>query len=1129
MKKKLIKGSSCLFDDTPKIYRTMKLICLFMFVALLQVSASSYSQTKKLTLVGKNLSLEEVFELIQNQSEFSFLYNLKQVDLSKEVDVDFKNEQVEKILNHVLKGSNITYTVDNRLIVIHKEKEFDLKFGFAETQQKPVAGKVTDSGGQPLPGVTVVVKGTTQGTVTNADGNYSLTNIPDDATLVFSFVGMKTQEVVVGSQTSINITMEEETIGIEEVVAIGYGTMKKSDLTGSVSSVQGDEIAKKASSTMVSQALQGTTPGLMITRNGASAADASATIRIRGVTTIGDSNPLIIIDGIPASSLDRVNPNDIESISVLKDAASAAIYGSRAAAGVIVVTTKRAKDGQLNLTYDYNYTLEQPTRQASYTNAVDYMRLFNERTWNDNPAGGEYPQFSKDFIENYPDLHAQDPDNYPDTDFHGLMLKKWAYKNRHTVSLSAGTKNIKSFVSFNVDDTEGLYMGKNYDRFTIRANNDITINQYFSADLNFNGLYSIDTEPQSSQSGKAVMPGQVLAAIYPAEWSDGRIAPGKGGENPYAVLKHAGSIETRSSLFGGKFQLNFTPFDNLTFSAAYSAELYNVKEKDFRKQVTYTRYEDPLTVAGFIFQRSGNTTRLEENRNDRLSRTLQFLVNYTKSIDQHNLKLMAGFEENSDFNESLGAFRDEYLLKNFPYLDLGNANYQFNNGSAWEYANRSFFGRVIYNFDNKYLIQSNVRYDGSSRFHKDYRWGLFPSVSAGWVVSEEPFMEDVNKMSFLKIRASWGSLGNERIGNYPYQATIGFNDLVLFQGTKVVAAQGAGVMDYKIPNISWETTESYDFGIDLGFIENKLMVTADYYKKTTKDMLLALEIPNFIGLSNPQQNTGNMYTNGWELSLAWNDQKGDFKYSINAHISDSKSIMGDLGGTEFLGSQVKFEGSEFNEWYGYKSDGLYQTQEEVDNSATLYSNIKPGDIKYVDISGPDGEPDGKISAEYDRVLLGGSLPRYLYGGNIDVGYKNIALSIIFQGVGKQNSRIEEDWVNPFNEFPSLIDGNSWSLYNTDKQNQKVRYPRLTSTNRPNNFTSSDFWLFNGAYFRLKNISLRYNVPQSLVSKLKLNSVRIIANSSDLFSIDNYPDGWDPETTSNYWINRAFTLGLSVKF
>ena len=1107
-----------------KIIVMRNALIILLFGTFQVLATESYSQTTRLNINMKGVTIKDVLSRIEDESNFYFLYNSKLINVNKKVDLSVKNEKIETVLNQIFDNNKVNFLFkDNHIIISPKETIID--------QQKKITGKVVDDTGEPLPGVTVVIKGTTMGTITDFDGNYSLSEVSVIATLVFSFVGMISQEISTEGNNILNVKMKEENIGIEEVVAIGYGTMKKSDLTGSVASIQGEEIAER-SPIRVSQALQGTTPGLMVTRGG-SAADASASIRIRGITTIGDSNPLIIIDGTPGT-LDWVNPNDIESISVLKDAASCAIYGSRAASGVILITTKKAKSGQLKMSYDYDFTIEKPTRLASYVGAVDYMKTQNELSWNDNDniVNNEYSIYNKELIDNYTNLNAEDPYNYPNTDWQVLMLKDYALRKSHMFNLSVGTEHVQSYISLNVDDTEGLYEGKDYDRYTFRANNDIKINQYFSAEVNFNALYSINKNPQTTQFGKqAVVPGPIAAPIYSAEWPDGRIAPGKGGENPYAILMHAGNVVNKAGVFGGKGQINFTPLNNLKFSVAYSTELFYSKTKDFRKQLNYTSYEDPLNIKGLIS--NAETTRLDESRDDHLSTTFQILSSYKKSFDKHQIQLMGGFEEYYIISEDLGASRDQYSIKNFPYLNIGNENFQFNSGSASEYSNRSFFGRVIYDFDNKYLFQSNIRYDGSSRFHKDCRWGLFPSFSLGWVVSEESFMKNIKGLNFLKLRASWGTLGNERVGNYPYESTIGFGSTLLFQGHDVVSAQSAGLSKYTIPDISWETTESYDFGCDIVLLDNKLRFTGDYYKKKTTDMLLSLEIPNFIGLDNPQQNTGDMHTNGWELSIGWSDKKGDLRYSANVYLSDFKSIMGDLGGTEFLGSKVKFKGSEYDEWYGYKSEGIFQTQEEVDNSPKLYSNTKPGDVKYTDISGPDGVPDGKISNIYDKVLLGGSLPRYMYGGSVGMGYKNFSLNLVFQGIGKQNSLITQDMIRPLQNYwmdvPAIGIDKNWSHYNTEDQNKKARYPRFSTVSSSNNYTNSDFWLFNGAYFRLKNINLGYNIPENIVSKLKLNSIKLNANVSDLFSIDNYPKGWDPETSSNYWITKSFTMGILVKF
>lgn len=993
----------------------------------------------------------------------------------------------------------------------------------AIAQNKTISGKVEDTKGEALPGVSVSIKGTSKGTITDLEGNYTIQDIPTPATLVFSFIGMETKEVNVGNQSVINITLNEETKALDEVVVIGYGTVRKKDLTGAVASVQGSALKEKAT-TRLSEALQGTMPGVMVTRTG-SASDVSATIRIRGITTIGDSEPLIIIDGVPGS-LDWVNPNDVESISVLKDAASASIYGSRAASGVILVTTKRAKSGQLSISYNYEYMIDKPTRIAEYVDAQTYMSLYNEMKWNDNDnTGGEYPVYTKDVIDNYPSLHAENPNQYPDKDWLTSMLKSSAHRQSHKVSITGGTEKVKTNISLAYDQTEGLYKNKEYDRFTVRANNDIDISKYLSMEADMSVIYSENKNPLYP-----ISPSSGCAPIYPMEWSDGRVAPGKTGTNIYAQLNYGGFSDNNANVTRGKLALNLTPIKGLRISGVFSPEYYTSKSKGFYKRVPYTDWEDPNGFVGYVGTRT--TNYLSESRTENIKTTTQFLINYDKQIGNHSINTMLGYENYYFKSEALAATRDQYILTEFPYLDLGDKNYQTNGGNAYENAYRSYFGRVMYNYKNKYYLQANARYDGSSRFHRDHRWGLFPSLSTGWVLTEESFMKNINPLSFLKLRFSWGTLGNEKIGNYPYQSTIQFSNSILYYGNNATAVQTAAIRNYTIENISWETTETYDIGIDANFFNNRLIFSGDYYKKKTKDMLLALAIPDYIGVSDPMQNTGKMHTKGWEFSIRWNDRIGDLSYSISANLSDSKSVMGDLGGTEFLGSQVKFEGSEFNEWYGYVSEGIYQTQEDVDNSATLNARVKPGDIKYKDISGPDGVPDGKISAEYDRVLLGGSLPRYQYGGDIRLDYRGIDFSVVFQGIGKKKSLLSESMVQPFRdqfvEVPELLIGNYWSLYNTDEQNENVKYPRLSEVGKTNNYSFSDYWLFNGAYFRLKNITLGYTIPQNLIEKCKLQNLRVYLSTNDLFSIDNYPKGWDPETSS-YWITKSFILGVSVKF
>ncbi len=997
-------------------------------------------------------------------------------------------------------------------------------------QQRIVTGLVSDETG-PLPGVNIVLKGTTIGTITKEDGTFSI-EVPGDAKLLtVSFLGFVSQDVDIVGKSNVAIQLQADIINIEEiVVSIGYGTAKKSDLTGAVSSVQGNEIADRQTA-QVSQALQGAISGVMVTRDNNSPG-ASATIRIRGVTTIGESDPLIIVDGVPVDDINNINPNDIQNMSVLKDAASASIYGSRAAAGVILITTKRAKDGDLKLSYTGEYGVEKPTVWPGYADVIRFMQMENELRWNDNGniEGSEYPTYSQDAIENYWQHHAANPNIYPyaNTDWRDLVMKDYASRQSHNISISAGSKAVQTKISLNYDDITGLYKYKEYERWTARANNNITINKFLSASVDMYMKRSVSYDAATSPWNLL----QLSPPVYPAIYDDGRIASGKAGGNIYGTIEKGGTNTNWYNTFSGKAQIDLKPIDGLTLSAVVAPDFGFTKGKEFLIEVPTTIYEDPTVYEVSLSHTS--STRLSETRNDNYKITSQILVNYIKSFGNHKLNLFAGYEDYSAHYEDLGASRDDYLLTSFPYLDLGPLELRDNSGSAWGNAYRSYIGRVMYNFKNRYFLQTNIRYDGSSRFHKDYRWGAFPSVSAGWIISDENFMENTKSvLSYLKLRSSWGQLGNERIGNYPYQANISFGDALFYEGTEVVSQQTAAQIQYAIKDISWETTESTDIGIDASLFRSRLHLTVDFYMKQTKDMLLALEIPDFIGFDNPQQNTGKMETKGWELELGWNDVIGELSYAVSFNLSDSKTKMGDLGGTEFLGDQIKIEGSEFNEWFGYRSDGLFQSQEDVDASPRLSNSVKPGDIKYIDISGPDGIPDGIISPEYDKELLGGSLPCYLYGGSIKFNYKGIDFLTVVQGVGKQNSYLSPAMVQPLREnwgnVPDFVDGNYWSVYNTSGQNLEVKYPRLSWSSRTNNYIMSDYWLFDGSYFRIKNITLGYTLKKGWTQKIGIDKLRVYVSGSDLLSIDNYPKGWDPEVGSGYPITQTYLFGVNVNF
>ena len=1104
---------------TNKIPSSMKLTALSLMLSLSAFAANADAQQVSVTV--SNAKVKTVLNSISDQTGLSLAYSAQVVDLNRKVSLNFVNTEVSEVLNAMFGNTAIGYEIKDGKIYLFRAAEKTT--ALASQQKKIITGTVVDPNGEAVIGANVLVKGTTNGTITDMDGKFSL-EVPEGAMLLVSYIGYGDYETKVGNQSNLSITL-------------GYGTMKKKDLTGAVGAVKGDDLASRRT-TQLSTALQGATSGVLVTRDN-SAPGATASIKIRGVTTIGETSPLVIIDGVPGD-INQVNPEDVENMSILKDAASASIYGSRAAAGVIVITTKRAKENDLSLNYNFEYGWEMPTKLPQYVGAQRFLEMVNETRYNDNNSGGWYQTYSEDQVNNWLKYHETDPDAYPVEDWQDALLYSSAPRQTHSINIAGGSKVVKTKASFRYDQTDGLYINRDYERFMLRVNNDIQINKWMEAHLDVNFSRAKSEEPHRNPMELAL---RATPPIYAIRWTNGMWGDVKDGENPLAMITDGGTKTTWNNRIGGKAAIDITPIKGLKISGVI-APTYNFdKIKSFVKQVPYTYANDPNTVKGYMAAFS--TTKLTEYRNDYYDVTTQFFANYNKTFGKHDLSVMVGYEDYYAFWENLNASRDQYELTGYPYLDIGPETYRDNSGNAEEYAYRSLFGRVTYNYDNRYLLQANFRRDGSSRFAPESRWANFPSFSAGWILSEEQFMKNLNWdwLSYLKLRGSWGTLGNERITDinnndkqnyYPYQSALNFNSALLYKGGVVTSVSTAAQQYYAVRNISWETTETWDIGLDANFLNSRLYFAFDYYKKNTRDMLIALEIPKFIGYDNPFVNTGKMQTKGYDLEIGWRDHIGDFSYSVSANLSDFVSKMGDLGGTEFLGDQVKMEGSEFNEWYGYVSDGLFQTQEEVDNSPKLNNNVTVGDIKYVDISGPDGVPDGKISSEYDRVLLGGSLPRYMYGMNLSASYKGFDISMMLQGVGKQNARINREMVEGLKDnwtgFPAILEGNYWSVNNTEEENLNAKYPRLTRTNVEANMAMSDFWLFNGRYLRMKSLTVGYTLPSALTKKISMETVRFYVSGNDLFCISNYPYGWDPEVSvTGYPITMSVLLGVSVNF
>ncbi len=1092
-------------------------LLLFLLIATTGWAQKRALKDVEVRLSSQEVTVEQIIEAIEQQTQLKVFLD-QTINTQNKISLTTQTVSLQTVLQVLQSKWAIAHQMDDQLL--------SLKQGKSKGKRISAKGVIVAEDGLSLPGATVVNLNSKQSAMSDLDGAFSMEAQENDL-LEFSFMGY--QSIVQKATSSMQIKLSEQASALDEIVVIGYGTVKKKDLTGSVGQVSG-ELIEERNTTQLSQALQGQMSGVTVTRN-SNKTGAGATIRVRGITTIGDSNPLIIVDGVAQDNIDEVNTNDIAEISVLKDASAASIYGARAAAGVILITTKRAKSGEFQFSYKADYGIDKPTAMPKPVDYKRYMEMINEMSWNDagNPENGQHSIYSQEAIQTWKQNNTLDPDQFPITDWQDLLLKKAAYQQRHAFSMSGGGEKTKSRLSMTYDNNEALYAVENFKRIMMRLNNSVEINSYLSGDVDF----SYNSTNQTSPTNNPVWEAMRYAPIYAATWQDGRIAEGKSGSNAYASLHYGGENKHYSDKAYGRFALNITPIRDVKVSLVVAPQLYFNRRKNFTKQIPYYDAQDPTRFGGYINGHA--STKLVENRNEGKQLTKQILINYNKTYNDHSFNLLAGYEDNFNSVESLGASANNMELDNFPYLDLAPVDYMTNSGNKYETAYRSFFGRLIYNYKDKYHIQANIRKDGSSRFHSNYRWGTFPSVSVGWTLSNEEFMQGQNVFSNLKVRGSWGMLGNERIGNYPYQSSIGFSNTLFYQDGQILSSLTAAQIQYAIENITWETTTSTDFGVDMYFLNNRLGITADYYKKKTKDMLLELEIPAFMGFENPSQNAGEMHTEGWDLDVTWRDQMKDFKYSIGLNVSDSKTMMGNLNDRIVISNnQIIREGTPYNAWYGYVAEGLFQSQEEIGNSALLSTTTKPGDVKYKDISGPDGVPDGKISADYDRVPLGSSLPRFTYGGNIHMEYKGIELGMAFQGVGKRQSLLTEEQMRPFQSSWTSpmqeIDGRYWSPYNTESENIAAKYPRLSHASAENNnYKTSTLWLVNGAYFRIKNITLAYNFPKEVTKPILIDRLRVYLSLNDFFTVSDFPKGFDPETLYNSYITKSINFGVSVNF
>jgi len=1099
MKKKL-KGNAPVktYMGATKIFLKMKLtLCVILISFLGSMASESYSQTTKLSLDLKNVKVKDALGAIENQSEFFFLYSEKLIDVNREVYLEIKGSTIEKILDKIFEGTDVKRQVIDRQIVLTSASA-------TENQQlnKKVSGKVTDSSGSSLPGVSVVVKGTTTGVISDNSGNYALSNIPENGTLQFSFVGMKTQEIVVGGKTTIDVSLVEEAIGIDEVVAIGYGSQRKASLTGAVANVSGKDVAGQPVVSL-SQALQGKVAGVSVTNNGSPG--SSPVIQIRGIGSINFStSPLYVVDGIPTNSINNLSSADIESMDILKDASATAIYGSRGSNGVIIVTTKQAKTEKFQITYDGYSGIQTAWKHLPLMNTDQYLTY--GKMMNDN-AGLPYParwsKMNEPIYNGATQTWAQTNTNWEDAMFRSANIQQ------HSVALTGGNAKSKFYTSAAYFKQDGIMIGTYYNRlnFRLNSNHEISKSIKFGQTLNISqdanqGEQQIGARPQILNMERML---PYMPLHDPTRDGGYRSPDGADGTDPDNPVRAAllGSRVYHSFRMVGSAFAEVKILDYLKYKSSVGLDYTNDRYSDFGPTWNEGTFHSS-SMAGVYDSRGTGASWLFTNQ-----------LTFDRTIGKHYINATVVAEQTKSKYFGLsggGAFPDNSLqVLQGPIPSTISVNSSENEESLI-----SYIARIQYSYADKYLFSASWRADGSSKFAPGNKWGYFKSFSGGWRMKEESFLKDVDAISDLKIRASYGETGFNGIGNYVWQTNLQAGGTFYnFVGSDT---QGSFFNQLGNTNLKWETTNMTNIGIDLKVL-NSVSITAEYYDRQTNDMLLQVAPAPSMGFWNSTYtNIGKMSNKGFELTLGYNKQLGDLNLNVSGNISSNKNEVVKLdlptaqifaGNADDYGHNYPItlteEGLPIQQFYGFRVDHILQAGE----AHPTMPDANPGDILFKDISGPDGIPDGIVN-DRDREVLGSFLPKFNYGFNLSATYKGFDFTAFLQGsygnkIFNANRIITEGMIRLFNASPNVL--TAWTPSNTDSG-----LPRAIAGDPNQNARVSDRWLEDGSFARLKTLTLGYTLPKAFLSaKTKgiCQNVRLYVTAQNLLTFTKYT-GYDPE-------------------
>jgi TonB-linked SusC/RagA family outer membrane protein len=993
-------------------------------------------------------------------------------------------------------------------------------------QQVRVSGKVTDPNGKGIEGVSVSVKGKASGTVTNADGNFSISARRDEV-LVFSSVGFGRREVAVTGER-MEVTLQATNSEMGEVIVVGYGAQRRSNITSAVTTVKGDQMTRRPVAS-TSMALQGFAPGVVVQQGGGQPGADGGSIVIRGFGSItGSSAPLIIVDGVEGVSLNDVDPNIIESITVLKDAASTAVYGVRGTNGVILVKTRRGQQGKTSISFNSFLSQQVPTNFPTLLSAVDNMLLNNEAVA--NTGSGTLP-YSQAIIDQYRNTPANNLTIF-DTDWKDLIFQNNGIMQNHNIIVQGGSEKVSFLASGTYLRQNGIVANNSFKKYDLRLNGDVQVTRKikFSTDLFY--TRSTNIQPAGMAPTEIVQRGISMARNFPGKFADGQY--GDAGQsnriNPVGAAERSGINKAETPTISVRLALTAELFKNFTLEAAY-----NTRSSFTEAYVARSAYAsfnpNPATSSYLFAQMVGDSTLSYTNSRNN---TNQYYIagNYAYNLrNRHSFKVQAGFQALDNFSSSVGASRAGLPDPDRPYLNLATSSLQPTvSGSATDFAIAGFFGRFNYTFDNKYLFEFTGRYDGSSRFSQlvDKQWGFFPGVSAGWIVSKEKFMERVRFIDYAKLRVSYGELGNQEVGsNYPFVATLNGGTAYYFNN---VLSPGSSLNNIPNETIGWETSSQTNVGIDLSMFKNRLSVTFDIYRKKITNMLLDFPVANALGYagnSSIPANAGSMVNNGWEFSSTYRGRIGKVNFSVTGNLSDVRNKVLDTKGLDIVqGNLVSRAGYSIRSYNLFLTNGLYQTGDNFAKPFNGTRNTGAGDVRYLDVDGND-----TINAK-DRVLTGNNFPRYDFSLNFNADYKGFDLNVFLFGVAKRDNYISGVGVEPFNAGNWIASGLESALDRWTSSKTTARYPRLYSGGN-GNYVASDFWLRNGAFMRVKHITLGYTLSRKLSERLKIQQLRIYVSTVNPFTFSDYEPGFDPEISNTngafYPIMKTNTVGINLRF